>query len=139
MNMAQARKRARMRAVQALYQHELNPQISRELIEQFLATQDMNNTDTEYFSEILKKVITETEQLDELLAPYLDIPIAQLDATERSILRIAVYELKQRLDVPYRVVINEAVSLAKKFGATDGHKYVNGVLDKAVKDLRAHE
>lgn len=137
-NPVQARKRARLRALQALYQHELNPQSSQTLIEQFLATQDMEKTDLDYFSRLLKKIIAETGRLDELLQPYLDIPLQKLDATERCILRIAVYEFSQQPEIPYRVVINEAVSLAKKFGATDGHKYVNGVLDNAAKDLRPY-
>lgn len=136
---SQARRRARLRALQALYQHEFNPQPSRHLVEQFMATQDMAGTDVDYFSELLKQVITGTGALDEALAPYLDIPVKRLDPTERCILRLAVYELLHRPDIPYRVVINEAVGLAKKFGAADGHKFVNGVLDKAVVELRAAE
>ncbi len=135
-NLVQARKRARVRALQALYQHELNPQTSRALIQQFTETQDMEKTDLEYFSTLLKNVITKTDTIDNLLTPFLDIPLQKLDATEKCILRIAVYEFSQQLDIPYRVIINEAVGLAKKFGATDGHKYINGVLDNAAKELR---
>jgi N utilization substance protein B len=127
-----------MRALQALYQHELNPQSDRSLIDQFLATQNMEKTDLEYFSLLLKNIIADTGQLDDLLQPYLDIPMQKLDATERCILRIAAYELSRQPEIPFRVVINEAVNLAKKFGATDGHKYVNGVLDEAAKVLRPH-
>lgn len=137
-NPVQARKHARMRALQALYQHELNPQSDRSLIDQFLATQNMEKTDLEYFSLLLKNIIADTGQLDDLLQPYLDIPMQKLDATERCILRIAAYELSRQPEIPFRVVINEAVNLAKKFGATDGHKYVNGVLDEAAKVLRPH-
>ena len=135
-NLVQGRKRARIKAVQALYQHELNPQPSNVLVQQFLETQDMEKTDTEYFSLLLKKVITETEKLDDLLIPFLDISLEKLDTTEKCILRIAIYELSQQIDIPFRIIINEAVSLAKKFGATDGHKYINGVLDNAAKELR---
>jgi len=138
-NLVQARKRARLRALQALYQHELNPQSSRELIDQFLESQDMSNTDLDYFSELIRNIATTGKQLDELLLPYLDIPSEKLDITERCILRIAAYEFSQRLEIPFRIIINESVSLAKKFGATDGHKYINGVLDKAARVLRPHE
>ncbi|MBN1379753.1 MAG: transcription antitermination factor NusB [Gammaproteobacteria bacterium] len=138
-NPVQARKRARLRALQALYQHEFNPQSSRAVIDQFLATQDMEKTDVEYFSCLVKKIISSSAQYDDLLQPYLDIPLQKLDATERCILRIACYEFSEHLEIPFRIIINEAVSLAKKFGATDGHKYVNGVLDKAAKVLRPHE
>lgn len=135
-NPVQARKRARMRALQALYQHQLNPQTSAELISQFHETQDMDRTDLAYFALLLKEIIAGTKQLDEILSPYLEIPIKQLDITEHCILRMAIYELSRHPEIPMAVVIDEAVSLAKKFGATDGHKFVNGVLDRAGKDLR---
>lgn len=138
-NPVQARKNARLRALQALYQHEFNPQTAQTLIDQFIKSQDMGKTDIEYFSLLVKKVIARSNQLNELLIPHLEIPLQQLDATERCILRMAVFELKERPDIPYRVVINEAVSLAKKFGATDGHKYINGVLDTAANVLRPQD
>ena len=136
---AQTRRNARQRALQGLYQHELNPQTSRALIEQLKVSQDMSKTDVDYFAELLKQIITTTESLDQNLIPYLDIPIERLDAMERCVLRIAIYELTQHPEIPFRVILNEAISLAKKFGAEDGHKFVNGVLDKAVIELRAAE
>jgi N utilization substance protein B len=133
---ARNRHRARLRALQALYQHHFNPLSSSSLVEQFMNTQDMSDTDLEYFQELLRQVIHREDELNGVLAEYLDIPFDRLDATERCILAIAVYELTDRPELPVRVVLNEAVSLAKKFGATESHKFINGVLDKAAKALR---
>lgn len=138
-NLMQARRLARQRALQALYQWELNPGPVNGLLEQFLTTQDMEKVDMEYFTELLRQSVALCKELDERLEPYLDIPAAQLDPVERGILRLSVYELTRRLDIPYRVIISEAVALAKKFGAEDGHKFINGVLDKAVRDWRPYE
>ncbi|HEX7026422.1 MAG TPA: transcription antitermination factor NusB [Gammaproteobacteria bacterium] len=135
----QTRRLARQRALQALYQWELNPGPVSGLLEQFLTTQDMENVDMEYFTELLRQSIALCKELDERLETYLDIPAAQLDPVERGILRLSAYELIRRLDIPYRVIISEAVALAKKFGAEDGHKFINAVLDKAVSDWRPHE
>ena len=99
----------------------------------------MQKADIEYFAELLKKIVADTAAFDALIEPHIDIPLQQLDAMEHCILRIGVYELSQRLDIPFRVILNEAVSLAKKFGAEDGHKFVNAVLDKAATHLRPHE
>ena len=139
MNGAQMRRKARQRALQALYRWKLNPQPARDIQQEFLQTQDMEGVDMEHFSELLRECIARADDLDQSLGPYLDIPAAQLDPVEHSILRMSLYELTQRLDIPYRVVINEAVDLAKKFGAEQGHKFVNGVLDKAAQKLRPHE
>ena len=125
--------------MQGLYQNEFNPQSSFELIKQLSASQDMRKVDLEYFGELLKGIVRDMDSLDDLLKPYLQIPFADMDAMERCILRIAVFELSRRLDIPYRVILNEAISLAKKFGAEEGHKYVNAVLDKAAADLRSDE
>jgi N utilization substance protein B len=138
-NLMQARRLARQRALQALYQWELNPTPVNSLLEQFLATQDMEKVDMEYFTELLRQSVAQYDELDGRLEPYLDIPSSQLDPVERGILRLSAYELTRRLDIPYRVIISEAVALAKKFGAEDGHKFINGVLDKAVRDWRPHE
>jgi transcription antitermination protein NusB len=139
MNGMQMRRKARQRALQALYQWELNPQSAWDIQKEFGQTQDMEQVDMEHFSELLRECIARSDFLDQALAPYLDIPIAQLDPVEHCILRMSVYELTQRLDIPYRVVINEAVDLAKKFGADQGHKFINGVLDKAAQTLRPQE
>lgn len=139
MNAAQMRRKARQRALQALYRWQLNPQPARDIQQEFLQTQDMQQIDMEHFSELLSRCIERADALDQALAPYLDIPVSQLDPVEHSILRMSLYELMQRLDIPYRVVINEAVDLAKKYGAEQGHRFVNGVLDKAARELRPHE
>lgn len=139
MNSMQMRRKARQRALQALYRWKLNPQSARDIQQEFLQTQDMDQVDMEHFSELLRECIARSDFLDQTIAPYLDIPVIQLDPVEHSILRMSVYELTQRVDIPYRVVINEAVDLAKKFGAEQGHKFINGVLDKAAQKLRPHE
>jgi transcription antitermination protein NusB len=91
----------------------------------------MDTTDVDYFTELLTGVESDVVAIDEGLTPLLDRPIAQVDPIERAILRLASFELRSRLDVPFRVVLNEAIDLAKEFGAEGGHSYVNGVLDKA--------
>jgi N utilization substance protein B len=139
MNAVQMRRKARQRALQALYRWQLNPQSARDIQQEFLQTQDMQQVDMEHFSELLRECIARSESLDQVITPYVDIPIKQLDPVEHCILRISAYELTQRLDIPYRVVINEAVDLAKKFGAEQGHKFINGVLDKAAQQLRPGE
>lgn len=138
-NGTQMRRKARQRALQALYRWQLNPQSARDIQQEFVQTQDMEQVDMEHFAELLRECIARSDFLDQAISPYLDIPLAQLDPVEHCILRLSVYELTQRLDIPYRVVINEAVDLAKKFGADQGHKFINGVLDKAAQKLRAHE
>jgi N utilization substance protein B len=139
MNGMQMRRKARQRALQALYRWALNPQSAPDIQQEFVQTQDMAQVDMDHFSELLRECIARSEFLDQTLGPYLDIPIAQLDPVEHCILRMSVYELTQRPDIPYKVVINEAVDLAKKFGADQGHKFINGVLDKAAQKLRPHE
>jgi N utilization substance protein B len=139
MNGMQMRRKARQRALQALYRWALNPQSAPDIQQEFVQTQDMAQVDMDHFSELLRECIARSDFLDQTLSPYLAIPIAQLDPVEHCILRMSVYELTQRLDIPYKVVINEAVDLAKKFGADQGHKFINGVLDKAAQKLRPHE
>ncbi|MBR9795701.1 MAG: transcription antitermination factor NusB, partial [Gammaproteobacteria bacterium] len=93
----------------------------------------------DYFSAVLKGVVGDVEALEALFTPALDRKLDELDPIERNLLRLGTFELRDRIDVPYKVVINEAVALAKKFGATDSHRYINGVLDKIARDLRAVE
>lgn len=138
-NPAHARKRSRRLAVQALYQWQLADASLREIEAQFLEEQDFRLADVEYFRELLHQVPAHLDVLDEALSPYMERRMAEVDPVERAILRIAAYELQQRIEIPYRVVLNEAVALAKTFGATDSHKYVNAVLDKAARQLRAFE
>jgi N utilization substance protein B len=102
-------------------------------------TNDMSKVDMEYFQALLNGVAQKVEELDATIKPYLGRLPEELDPVEKAILRIATYELVERMDVPKKVVINEAIELAKSFGAEDSHKFVNGVLDKAIKTLRKDE
>jgi N utilization substance protein B len=134
-----ARTRARRRAVQALYAWELGGNPMRKVIDDFRSEQDMQIADLEYFEDLLRGVDTHRAELDAGLAPLLDRDIGRVDPIERAVLRVSAYELKYRLDVPYRVVLNEAVEVAKRFGSEQGHTYVNGVLDKLAHAWRAVE
>ena len=134
-----ARNLARERAIQALYQRELTDQEIADIRSQFLEDQDMSELDLEYFETLLSGVTAEQDRLDAGYAPYLDRAVPSLDVIERVILRLACYELFHEASVPYRVVINEAVELAKRFGGDKGHKYVNAVLDKVARSTRAVE
>ena len=136
---AHARARARRYAMQALYQWDLSGTDLPLIREQFLVNEDFSRTDQPYFMELLSDLPAQADVVDASIAEYIDRPLAQLDPVERAILRIGVYELQQRIDIPYRVVINEAVQLAKKFGAEQGHAFVNGVLDRAASRLRSTE
>ena len=134
-----ARSRARRRALQALYAWQMSGSGVRAIIEQFRHEQDMQVADLEYFEDLVRGVEANREALDATLAPFLDRGIEQVDPIERAALRLATYEMKHRPDVPYRVVINEAIEVTKRFGADHGHSYVNGVLDKLAGELRAVE
>jgi transcription antitermination protein NusB len=125
--------------MQALYQWQLTAQEAAEIETQIVGDEESRGVDGEYFGELLHQCIARHAELDALIAPYIDRPIEQLDPVEHAILLLGTYELKDRLDIPYRVVINECVELSKRFGATDGHRYVNAVLDKAAKVLRIVE
>jgi N utilization substance protein B len=134
-----ARSRARRRAAQAVYAWQVGGNPMRDVIEEFRHEQDMEVADLDYFEDLLRGVEKHCADLDAGLAPWLDRDMAQVDPLERAILRLAAYELCHRPDVPYRVVLNEAVEVAKRFGAEHGHTYVNGVLDKAAREWRAAE
>ncbi len=136
---AHERARARRFAMQALYQWDLSGTDLPLIRRQFLEIEDFSRADQKYFIELLSKLPTHVDIIDENISRYIDRPIEQLDPVERAVLRLAVYELLYRPDIPYRVTINEAVQLTKKFGAEQGHAYVNGVLDKAAHTLRAAE
>tara|TARA_B100000700_G_scaffold74308_2_gene82967 strand:- start:861 stop:1211 length:351 start_codon:yes stop_codon:yes gene_type:complete len=101
-----------------------------------LIENDVTKVDVEYFKDLARGVAVNSKQLDEVLAPHLTRPYEEIDMVEKAILRLCAYELKFRDDVPYKVAINEGIELAKMFGADDSHKFVNGVLDKAIKQLR---
>lgn len=134
-----ARSRARRRALQALYAWQMSDTAITKVIEQFRSEQDMEVADLEYFEDLVRGVEKNLGALDEALAAFLDRGIDQVDPIERAVLRIAAYELRHRPDVPYRVVINEAIETTKRFGSEHGHTYVNGVLDHAAAAWRAAE
>jgi len=130
---------ARKLALQALYRWQLNDCPWQDLIQEFRDAEDMPRADPEYFRELVEGVWRSREALDTQLSSWLDRTPALLDPIEHAVLLIGVFELRDRQDVPYRVAINEAVNLAKRFGATDGYKYVNAVLDRAARTLRPDE
>lgn len=137
--LAAERRKARHYGMQALYQWYMAGASLNDIEGQFRDEYDFSHVDLEYFQALLHGIPACVDDLDEILAPMLDRNLDDLDPIEHTLLRMGVYELTQRLDVPYKVVINEEVALAKKFGATDSHKYINGVLDKAARQLRKVE
>ncbi len=134
-----ARSLARKLALQALYRWQLNEGPWQDLVNEFADADGMARADHEYFTELVRGVCDARAQLDATLAGWMDRPAQQLDPIEHAVLLIAAHELTCRPEVPYRVVINEAVGLAKRFGATDGHKFINAVLDRAARTLRPLE
>jgi len=136
---AATRSVARKLALQALYRWQLNDGPWQDLVQEFGEAEDMPRADREYFRELVEGVWGAREALDTRLAEMMDRPPEQLDPVEHAALLIGLYELTSRADVPYRVAINEAVGLTKRFGGTDGHKFVNAVLDRAARALRPHE
>lgn len=134
-----ARNLARRRAMQALYQWQLTGQSAKDIMVQFSADPKQGRADRELFRELVQDVIEQRDALDATIAEYSDRAVAQLDPVEHAILLIGVYELMRRPDVPYRVVINEAVELCRTYGAEDGHKFVNALLDRAAHRLRQPE
>jgi N utilization substance protein B len=137
--MKSARRRSRELATQGLYQWLLSGSPGGEIDAQLRGAQGFDKADHEHLDAVLHGVIRDADALSADIAPCLDRPIAQLSPVERAVLLVAAFELKNHLDIPYRVVINEAVELAKTFGGADGYKYVNGVLDKLSAQLRPDE
>ena len=135
-----ARIRARRSAVQALYQWEMSDAPIQDVINEFVNERsELKKADTDYFKEILLGTVKESKNLDEQLRPLLDRALDDLDPVEKAILLIGLYELTFHPELPCRVVLNEAVDLAKMFGAEQSHKYINGVLDKAAQKIRTAE
>jgi N utilization substance protein B len=134
-----ARTWARRFAVQALYQAQVNPASPTDLVAQFRADHDLSRADVEYFTEAVTTVLRRAEALDLEYAALLDRSLDELDPVERAILRLATWELKERLDVPWRVVIDQGVTLAHLYGASESHRYVNAVLDSLARRLRTAE
>ena len=134
------RKKARELAMQAIYSWQMTGNQIAEIELNVATQQDMQKVDMSYFQAALQYVGDNSDELDEAYRIYVtDRPLADIDPIEKAILRLATYELTQRHDVPYKVVINEAIELGKEFGAADSHKFINGVLDKAVRLLRKDE
>jgi len=137
--LAAQRRKARHYGLQALYQWTLSGASPSDIEAEFRVDNDFRHTDGEYFSAVLRGVVHDVEGLESLFEPALDRTLDELDPIERNLLRLGTFELRDRIDVPYKVVISEAVALAKKFGATDSHRYINGVLDKVARELRQVE
>lgn len=135
----QARRKARFFAIQAIYQWQLTAANVLDIKQQFLAKINPKKVEVEYFYDLLDGVIKNVEMIDKVAISFLDRPIKELDPVELAVLRIAIYELKNRLDVPYKVIINEALELTKNLGSIEGYKYVNGILDKVARSLRSTE
>lgn len=137
--MSQARTNARKAAVQALYQWQMAGQDLSEIERQFLEEERLKDAQKSYFAELFYGVPKNLAAIDQALSEFVDRPVDTIDPVERAILRIGAYELLHRLDMPYRVVLNESINLAKYFGADGSHKYVNGILDKIAQQKRAVE
>jgi N utilization substance protein B len=134
-----ARTRARELLLQALYQQQIAGHDSEELLQQFREQTAYERVDKEFFDAALTEICETQATLDISIEAVVDRPMEQLDPVEKGVLLIGVFELQTRPDVPYRVVINEGVNLAKRFGALDGHKYINACLDKAAQQIRSAE
>ncbi|RRJ83601.1 transcription antitermination factor NusB [Aestuariirhabdus litorea] len=134
-----ARRKARQLALQALYQWHMAQANVSDIEAQFRTDNDFDKIDGEYFSELLLNIPKLLDEVDGGIEPLLDRGLDELDPIERAILRIGAYELLHRHDVPYRVVINEGIELAKRFGASESHRYVNGILDKMAAKVRSPE
>jgi len=137
--MKSARRRSRELALQGLYAWQIAGDNAEDLQSHLAESKSFGKADTKYFARLLQGTIEDAAELERLIAPLLDRKLKELSPVERGILLLAAFELKNATDIPYKVVINEAIELAKDFGGTDGYKYVNGVLDKLVSELRPLE
>jgi N utilization substance protein B len=137
--MSSTRTNARKAAVQALYQWQMTGQSLVEIERQFIEEERLKDVQKSYFTELFHGVPKNLAAIDEALAEFVDRPVDMIDPVERAILRIGTYELLNRLDMPYRVVLNEGINLAKYFGADGSHRYVNGILDKVAQQKRTVE
>ena len=133
------RRKARELAVQAIYSWQVSQNPVDEVEVNFIVDNSKRRFDIEYFQLLLRGVTTSINDIDDTISPHVDRPLDDIDQVEKAILRVAIFELKDCIEVPYRVVINEAIELAKAFAADDSHKFINGVLDKAVKIIRPQE
>ncbi|WP_371188905.1 transcription antitermination factor NusB [Thalassotalea maritima] len=133
------RRKARELAVQAVYSWQLTGNDISDIEANFIADNAKRRFEIDYFSKLVRGVAARTGVLDAAIAPHVARPLDDVDQVEKAILRVGIYELSECKDVPYRVVINEAIELAKAFAADDSHKFVNGVLDKVVSEFRPNE
>jgi len=131
------RHKARHFALQAIYQWQLTDYSPTEIEKQFLEDQPVKGADLSYLHDLISGVINNVKEIDEAFAPHLSRPLEDLDQVDKAVLRLGTFELLFRQEIPYRVVINESILLAKEFAEQDSHKFVNGVLDKVVKSLKA--
>ncbi|AOA59769.1 transcription antitermination factor NusB [Acinetobacter larvae] len=134
-----AKRKARRFAVQGIYEWQMSHNPVHAIEARTRAENHMHKVDLNYYHELLTQVVAEHNALDALLVPVLDRELAALDGVELATLRLGAYELKQHLEIPYRVVLDEAIELAKYFGGADSHKYINGVLDRLAESLREAE
>lgn len=137
--MSRQRSMARKRAVQALYMWQMTGDDLSDIDQQFVLAHDMGKVDLKYFQELLHKVPAYLDALDGQIEPVLDRPLREIDPIELAVMRIGSYELQFRPDIPYKVIINEAVNLTKTFGADAAYKYVNSILDRVARTTRAAE
>jgi N utilization substance protein B len=133
------RKRARRRALQAIYQWQMTGQDASDILQQFRAVQDMSGVDEKHFEQLLRGISREQEKLDGEIEPFLDRPFKQVDIMEQVVLRIGAFEMLHCPEMPFRVVVDECVDLAHRFGSEQGHAYINAVLDKAARKWRPGE
>lgn len=137
--MNRARSLARRMTLQALYQQQINPRPWQDVYLQYATDAQAGRVDLEYFRSLLMQICGQTDALDACAARFGRIPPNELDPVERAVLWLGLYELSSHAELPFRVILDEAVQLARRFGSTDGHKYVNAVLDRAARELRGAE
>ena len=130
------RSRARRLAMQGLYEWQMSGNTIDRIIGQYAVDQQMRNVDETYFRELSNGVVEHVADLDKAISTHISRSYDEIDPVEKAVLRLGAFELQYRPEVPYRVVINEAVELAKTFGAEASHKFINGVMDKLAADLR---
>ena len=137
--MSVSRTRARRLALQGLYEWQMSDNAPAEIVARLKQSKEAQGMDAEYFQELMHQVPAQVEQLDKQLQIFMGRELSESDGVERAVLRLGAYELTARLDIPYRVAINEAVELAKRYGGEQGHKFVNGILDKLAAEVRVVE
>jgi N utilization substance protein B len=138
-NRYEPRRRARRRALQAIYQWQMTGQDAGDILQQFRAVQDMSGVDEDHFEKLLRGISSDRENLDGELQPFLDRPFEQVDLMEQVVLRIGAFEMLHCPELPFKVVVDECVDLAHRFGSEQGHAYINAVLDRAARDWRSDE